>query len=80
MTFKHTCNFICEDGRIGLVRCEYCNIENYCSAVMMGICYSCGYDANEEAKLTALDEMTAMNQETGLYDMDYKMLPDKEAS
>jgi ribosomal protein L37E len=35
-------------GRIGLIRCPKCGTENYAMAVSEGICYKCGFNANEK--------------------------------
>lgn len=34
-------------GKIGLIRCPVCNHENYMLAVSSGVCYACGFNANE---------------------------------
>jgi len=40
-------NFIA-DGKVYLVRCPECGLENWAMAVASGVCCWCGYDANEE--------------------------------
>lgn len=37
--------FECSDGKMALIRCPN-NHENYAPAVLSGVCYLCGYDAN----------------------------------
>ena len=39
-------NFIGKDGKIYLVRCPKCNLENYAYMVATGQCCWCGYEAN----------------------------------
>lgn len=42
-------NFISE-GKVFLVQCPKCKIENYSLAVAQGICYLCGLDGNKYYK------------------------------
>lgn len=42
-------NFI-ENGKVFLVKCPECNLENYAFNVAIGVCAWCGYDANAENK------------------------------
>lgn len=49
MKFKHACNFE-KDGKVYLVRCEKCDMENYAPNVASGFCTWCGYDANSTAQ------------------------------
>lgn len=39
------------NGDIHLIRCPKCNRENYCMAVLSGICAWCGYNANQDNEL-----------------------------
>jgi predicted Zn-ribbon and HTH transcriptional regulator len=39
--------FTDKDGKICIVRCPKCKLENYALAVMSGICVWCGFEANE---------------------------------
>lgn len=43
-------NFIGDNGKICLVRCTECDMENYAPAVMSGICVWCEFDANKEVE------------------------------
>ena len=43
-----------KEGKLYLVRCPKCGMENYAPNVASGICTWCGYDVNEVGK----DEQT----------------------
>jgi len=45
MTRGHV--FRADDGRLFMVRCPRCGLENYALAVSSGSCYSCGETARE---------------------------------
>ncbi len=36
------------NGKVFLVVCHKCKLENYAPAVCEGVCVWCGYDANED--------------------------------
>ena len=40
--------FKSKDGKLFLVRCPKCRVENYALSVSSGICAWCGYTAREE--------------------------------
>lgn len=47
-----------DDGTRAVVRCPACGLENYAMAVSSGVCYSCGFDANEQEPLPSYEDET----------------------
>lgn len=46
---KHyPCNFKQDNGKIALVKCPACSMENYALNVLSGICVWCGFDINKK--------------------------------
>jgi ribosomal protein L37E len=43
-------NFTDSAGKVYLVYCPNCGLENYGPSVATGICAWCGFDGNEKAK------------------------------
>jgi len=48
-------NFVGNNGKVYLVRCPVCKLENYSPDVATGICVWCEYDANKALEAVIAD-------------------------
>ena len=58
---KHPANFLSDTGKLMLVKCQLCHIENYGLAVAGSYCAWCGWNKPKEGKYKRVDDTVVFN-------------------